>query len=139
MKVGSGKGKAKARKFYFLGQSGLILIADFSIIITRLIVDLNLFNIDTARSLAVSIFLTVYYQFLYKDFDRTRERNIPMNEYLRKEVKMLKALQGISYKELAEYLEVKVNSLYSWLRGNYDFGEDRLHRLQSIISDLKES
>ena len=68
-----------------------------------------------------------------------RERNIPMNEYLRKEVKMLKALQGISYKELAEYLEVKVNSLYSWLRGNYDFGEDRLHRLQSIISDLKES
>ena len=49
-----------------------------------------------------------------------------MNEYLRKEVKMLKALQGISYKELAEYLEVKVNSLYSWLRGNYDFGENRL-------------
>ena len=47
-----------------------------------------------------------------------------MNEYLRKEVKILKALQGISYKELAEYLEVKVNSLYSWLRGNYDFSED---------------
>lgn len=29
---------------------------------TRLIVDLNLFSIDTARSLAVSIFLTVYCQ-----------------------------------------------------------------------------
>lgn len=29
------------------------------------------------------------------------------NEQLRKECKMLKALQGISYTELAEYLEIK--------------------------------
>ena len=28
-----------------------------------------------------------------------------MNEYLRNEVKLLKALQGISYKEIAEFLE----------------------------------
>ena len=62
-----------------------------------------------------------------------------MNNELRKQVKLLKALQGISYKELAEYLEIKVNSLYSWLRGNYDFSDNRLYKLQSIISDLKES
>ena len=61
-----------------------------------------------------------------------------MNNELRKQVKLLKALQGISYKELAEYLEIKVNSLYSWLRGNYDFSEKRLSMLQNVIINLKE-
>lgn len=61
-----------------------------------------------------------------------------MNNELRKQVKLLKALQGISYKELAEYLEIKVNSLYSWLRGNYDFSEKRLAMLQNVITNLKE-
>ena len=61
-----------------------------------------------------------------------------MNNELRKQVKLLKALQGISYKELAEYLEIKVNSLYSWLRGNYDFSEKRLCMLQNVITNLKE-
>ena len=61
-----------------------------------------------------------------------------MNNELRKQVKLLKALQGITYKELAEYLEIKVDSLYSWLRGNYDFSEKRLSMLQDIITNLKE-
>ena len=61
-----------------------------------------------------------------------------MNNELRKQVKLLKALQGITYKELAEYLGIKVNSLYSWLRGNYDFSEKRLSMLQNIITNLKE-
>ena len=61
-----------------------------------------------------------------------------MNNELRKQVKLLKALQGISYKEIAEYLEIKVNSLYSWLRGNYDFSEKRLAMLQNVITNLKE-
>lgn len=30
-----------------------------------------------------------------------------MNEFLRKECKLLKAMQGISYKEISEYLELK--------------------------------
>ena len=61
-----------------------------------------------------------------------------MNNELRKQVKLLKALQGISYKELAEYLEIKVDSLYFWLRGNYDFSEKRLAMLQNVITNLKE-
>lgn len=61
-----------------------------------------------------------------------------MNNELRKQVKLLKALQGISYKEIAEYLEIKVDSLYSWLRGNYDFSEKRLSMLQNVIANLKE-
>ena len=48
-----------------------------------------------------------------------------MNDFLRNEVKLLKALQGITYKEIAEYIEIKENSLYCWLKGYYDFGEDR--------------
>ena len=61
-----------------------------------------------------------------------------MNNELRKQVKLLKALQGITYKELAEYLEIKVDSLYSWLRGSYDFSEKRLSMLQNVITNLKE-
>lgn len=61
-----------------------------------------------------------------------------MNDYLRNEVKLLKALQGITYKEIAEYIEVKENSLYCWLNGYYDFGEDRAEKLKYIITCLKD-
>lgn len=57
---------------------------------------------------------------------------------LRKQVKMLKALQGITYKEISEYLEIRTSSLYSWLNGNFDFGEDRTKRLQQILTNLGE-
>ena len=61
-----------------------------------------------------------------------------MNEYLRKECKLLKALQGISYTELAEYLELSASSFYNWLCNAYDFGEERKRKLQDIIAYLKE-
>ena len=61
-----------------------------------------------------------------------------MNEYLRKECKLLKALQGISYTEIAEYLEISASSFYSWLCNAYDFGEERQKRLQEVIANLKE-
>ena len=57
---------------------------------------------------------------------------------LRKEVKLLKALQGITYKELASYIEIETKSFYSWLYGQYNFGEEREERLRNIISLLKE-
>ena len=47
-----------------------------------------------------------------------------MNEKLREQVKLLKALQGITYKEIAGYLEIKQDSLYSWLKGRYDFSPE---------------
>lgn len=61
-----------------------------------------------------------------------------MNEYLRKECKLLKALQGISYTELAEYLEISASSFYNWLSNSYDFGVERQRKLQEIIITLKE-
>ena len=63
-----------------------------------------------------------------------------MNDYLRKEVKLLKALQGISYKELAEeYLGLRQDSFYSWLHGYYDLGIEKQHLLLEILNILKES
>ena len=61
-----------------------------------------------------------------------------MNENLRKEVKLLKALQGISYKEVAEFLEIRQASFYNWLKGYYEFSEERQRRLLDVIACLKE-
>lgn len=61
-----------------------------------------------------------------------------MNTELRKKCKLLKALQGVSYAELAEYLEISASSFYNWLCGNYDFGEKKQKRLEEIIVNLSE-
>lgn len=58
------------------------------------------------------------------------------NEELRKQVKLLKAFQNITYSELAGYLEIKQSSFYSWLKGQYNFGEERQKRLYEIITNL---
>ena len=49
---------------------------------------------------------------------------------------MLKALRGISYKEIAEYLEIKPKSLYNWLRGDYELSQEKLKVLQEVIETL---
>ena len=61
-----------------------------------------------------------------------------MNDKLRKDVKLLKALQNVSYKEIAELLEIRQDSFYNWLKGYYDFGEERQNRLLEIVCCLKE-
>lgn len=60
------------------------------------------------------------------------------NDRLRKECKVLKALQNISYKELSEYLEIKQQSFYNWLKGEYDLSIEKKEKLTEIISNLKE-
>ena len=64
--------------------------------------------------------------------------SLSMNDYLRKEVKLLKALHGISYKEIAEFLEIRLDSFYNWLKGYYEFSEERQRRLLDVIACLKE-
>lgn len=61
-----------------------------------------------------------------------------MNDILRKEVKLLKALQNVSYKELAEYLEIRTDSFYCWLKGYFDLSYNKQRRLKEIIEDIKE-
>lgn len=62
-----------------------------------------------------------------------------MNDVLRKECKLLKALQNISYKEIAEYLEVSQDSFYCWIKGYFNLGEKKWKRLWEIIENLKET
>ena len=57
---------------------------------------------------------------------------------LRKRVKLLKALQKVSYKELAEYIEMSPKSFYNWINGQYEFGDERKKRLKFIIDTLQE-
>ena len=59
-------------------------------------------------------------------------------EDLRTQVKLLKAVQGVAYKEIAEYLELPPNSFYSWLNGQYEFGAEREERLKDILANLWE-
>lgn len=61
-----------------------------------------------------------------------------MDEYLRKEVKMLKALQGVSYSSIAEDLEIKKNSFYNWLKGYYNLSTEKQRRLKEIIELISE-
>ena len=61
-----------------------------------------------------------------------------MNEKLRNEVKLIKIYQGVSYKELAEYLDIRQDSFYSWLRGYYNLSDEKQQRLNEILTNLKE-
>ena len=61
-----------------------------------------------------------------------------MNEKLRKDVKMLKAIQGITYKEIAEHLEINTKSFYNYLNNQYDLSIEKQKRLREIIDLLKE-
>lgn len=61
-----------------------------------------------------------------------------MNNELRKRCKMLKALQDITYTELASYIELSASSFYNWLCGNYDFGIERQKKLIQILDTLEE-
>ena len=61
-----------------------------------------------------------------------------MDDNLRNECKYLKCYQGITYKEIAEYLEIRQDSFYSWLKGYYNFSIDRKEQLKDIIANIRE-
>lgn len=51
---------------------------------------------------------------------------------------MLKALQNISYLEIAGYLELNKHSFYNWLKGYYNLSADNTNRLIEIINTITE-
>lgn len=59
-------------------------------------------------------------------------------ENLRKQVKLLKALQGISYKEIAEHLEISTSGMYNFMSGQYNLSANKSARLKEIIELLRE-
>lgn len=61
-----------------------------------------------------------------------------MQNELRKKIKLLKALQGVSYNEIAEHLEIHKNSFYNWLKGYYNLSAEKENRLIEIINLISE-
>lgn len=57
---------------------------------------------------------------------------------LRKRVRILKALQSVSYKEVSEYLEIHTNSFYNWIKGYYNLSEEKANRLNEILDLISE-
>ena len=44
----------------------------------------------------------------------------------------------LAFYDIAEYLEMRQDSLYNWLCGYYDLGKEKQSRLYDIIGTLKE-
>lgn len=61
-----------------------------------------------------------------------------MQEKLRKDVKIIKALQGITYTEMANDLEISRSAFYNWLNGQYSLSQEKEKRLIEIIELIKE-
>ena len=56
-----------------------------------------------------------------------------MNDELRREVRLMKALHGIPYKKFAEAMGIAQANFSNWLCGKYNFGEERQKQLTEII------
>lgn len=63
-----------------------------------------------------------------------------MQEKLREQVKIIKALYGdiYRYKDIAEYLEININSFYNWLNNQYNLSYEKEKKLQNFINDIIE-
>lgn len=61
-----------------------------------------------------------------------------MQEKLREQIKIIKAMYGDEYKyiDFAEYLEMNINSFYNWLNGYYNLGAEREQKLKDIVNDI---
>lgn len=61
-----------------------------------------------------------------------------MQKKLRDQVKIVKALYGdiFPYKELADYLNININSFYNWINGYYNLGKEKEEKLQTLINDI---
>lgn len=59
---------------------------------------------------------------------------------LRKFCKMCKALNDdiFTYKDLAEMLDMSVNSFYNWLNGTYNLGSGKSKTLENFLNDIAE-
>lgn len=59
-------------------------------------------------------------------------------DYLRHYVKLAKANEDITYKELAETIEISEGSFYNWLNRQYSLSAEKVKYLESILTDLIE-
>ena len=57
---------------------------------------------------------------------------------LRKQVRLLKANRGITFKEISLQLGLKGNSFYNWLCNKYELSTDKQAQLQGIIEEAND-
>lgn len=59
---------------------------------------------------------------------------------LRKNLKIKKIENDglFNYEEIADYLDIKVGSLYNWLSGSYNLGYEKEKKLYSFLCDLED-
>ena len=60
------------------------------------------------------------------------------NDELREEVRLLKALHRITYKEFAQANNIKVSSFYNWLRGDFDYTDNSCGIVFNAVQKMKE-
>lgn len=57
---------------------------------------------------------------------------------LRQEIRIIKAIKKVSYKIIAEQLNIKYKSFLNWLSGQYNFSFKTTNQLKEIILKFKE-
>ena len=57
---------------------------------------------------------------------------------MRERIKIIKALYGdiYTYKDIAQMLNMNINSFYNWLNGAYDLGNNKVKLLNEFINDI---
>ena len=56
------------------------------------------------------------------------------DDTLRKKVRLLKAQEQITYKEIADAIGIKQRSMYNWIAGQYDFSSSKKRLLSNYLS-----
>lgn len=61
-----------------------------------------------------------------------------MQDNLRMQIKIIKAIYGdlYTYKDIANYLEININSFYNWLSASYNLGESKENKLKGFVNDI---
>ena len=66
-----------------------------------------------------------------KVYDSIKKKDI--QEYYRQKTNELTSLRGIKKKAIAEALSINRNSLYKWLRGDFNLSQDNLNKLDKLV------
>ena len=61
-----------------------------------------------------------------------------MKTDLRLQVKLLKATHDITYKEIAEMINIKPRHFYNWIRGTTNFTESKTEELRKLVAELNK-
>jgi transposase-like protein len=70
-----------------------------------------------------------------------RKELISMNKQdeLRKLTRVAKACsEDITYKDLAESIDININSFYNWLNGYYELSREKARYLEDIVINLAD-